>query len=171
MLKTENRGEETRKAAGPSLLYLTISTGRVRRSPRSEVSDDVIRALRPLVEAGGGAIKATGDYRVGITRDGRDALFTVTCDGIPVRTCGLAAEGPAAIWRALLALLPAAGDAGQPPSETPWLAVVIHENEANPYLYWLADFERCLAWAILEAEEPRPRGEDEQREGAARLPT
>jgi hypothetical protein len=64
-------------AADPSLLHLTINTGHVRRSYRSEVSDAVVSGLRPLVEEGGGPIPASPGYSVEIRREGRDAVFNI----------------------------------------------------------------------------------------------
>jgi hypothetical protein len=152
MLKEGRGGETAEQAVGPSLLHLTVSTGRVRRSRRSEVHDEIVSALRPLVETGGGPIPGCAGYDVAITRNGRDVLFTVTQAGFPVVTCGLAVKDAASVWRALLALMPAAGKV-EPPAEMPWLVVAFHEGAPNPDLYWIADFERCLAWALIETPE------------------
>ena len=128
------------------MLHLTLTTGHIRRSPRSEVGDDVIEGLRPLVAAGGGPLAPMPGYRVTITRAGRDAMFTLWRGEQPVVTCALAVEDPAGVWRALGRVV---GDTPMP-AEVPWLAVEIHDVSQPEDLHWIADAERCLAWALME---------------------
>lgn len=141
------------------MLHLTLNTGHARRSPRSEVADDVVARLRPLVAAGGGPIPGpTPGYTVRITHEGQDAIFTVSHEETPVLTAGVATANPWKVWEALLTMAPitvmtTARKVGMP-AEPPWLAVVLHDLSRPADLHWLADFERCLAWTLMETAEP-----------------
>jgi hypothetical protein len=74
----------------------------------------------------------------------------------PILTCGLAQEDDEAIWEGLCRLLdPRWSRESQvwKPEALPWLAVVILPAALQVPLSdvsALADFERCLAWAIIE---------------------
>ena len=60
-----------------------------------------------------------------------------------------------ALWDALHAMPDAVGavtDAGEPPGAVPWCGVVAHPGllMVPGAAVWLADFERCIAWALWE---------------------
>ena len=92
-------------------------------------------------------------------------MFTVWRGAEPVVTCGLAwtTEGEAEAWPAVEKLyldlsdrnpelLAPAKEASKPES-LPWLAVVLLPsllNQSRDDVGWLGDFERCMAWTILE---------------------
>jgi hypothetical protein len=72
-------------------------------------------------------------------------------------------EGEAEAWPAIEKLyldlsdsrpeLVAPGKEAEKPSSLPWLAVVVLPfilNQSHDDVAWLGDFERCMAWAILE---------------------
>ena len=146
------------------MIHLTLNTGHWREAPRSEVSDDVLAPLRSLIASGGGPIPGPRrGYVVQIWRMGRDALFTVARgdDDYPVVTCGLCVDEPARVWERLLVLTPMAvvlrTECVAMPATLPWLAVVIQDFSAGEDLGWLADFERCLAWALIETETDEDR--------------
>lgn len=159
------------------LHHLTLPTGHDRLSPRSEVSAGTLRALAPILREAGGEIPGIGGgHRVRITRAQGCAVYTVDCapprpdvPRPPLVTCWLAAspEGAAAAWadaeRLYLALSEATGPLGRAqrdlgtewpaqPAELPWLAVLTLPGLAfaPAAAQWLGDFERCLAWALLE---------------------
>lgn len=158
--------DETLGATGQILvtqvIHLTLNTGHSRASPRCEVSDDVIERLRPLVRASGGPLPHPRGYSVQITREGKDALLTISAtadagrgaEAVPLVTCGLAIEDGPRVWRALLApgrIGRYSVESGMPDS-LPWLAVLLHPTAvlAGAALSWLGDAERCLAWALIE---------------------
>lgn len=140
------------------MLHLTLNTGHVRESPRSEVGDDVIDMLRPLVRTTGGPLPHSPGYAAQITRAGRDAMYTISRviddEAAPLVTCGLAVDDPETVWHALVRCTGGRVQA-EMPSATPWLGIVIHPVTllAPAALSWLGDAERCIAWALIEESE------------------
>jgi len=150
------------------VIHLTLNTGHVRESPRSEVGDDIVAALLPLVRAGGGPLPQPPGYSVSFSRDGRNAIYTISASvdlgqvaqPAPLVTCGLAVERPERVWSLIgaLAFMRAGlgGDHYGParPATVPWLAVLIHEPAvlAAEAMSWLGDAERCIAWTIIEED-------------------
>lgn len=139
------------------MIHITLNTGHTRISPRSEVSDDIVDTLRPLVRAGGGPLPGPArGYRVQIMRDGRDAAFTIlgplvsASEPGPIVTCGLALDDATVVWRGLQRLMPDAPC--QMPTTMPWLGVVILPTAAlaADATDWLGDAERCIAWTMIE---------------------
>lgn len=140
-----------------SLAHLTLSTGHLRHSPRSEVSEDAIRAAREMI---GGATLRGWTVRVlpGIPRGA--AVYDLLHDGRRVVACYLGIEpGPAAeMWAQMqrtFARLP------MPPADqprTPWLAVMLVPDPAvmaDPVAFFdilleAGDLERVVAWALIE---------------------
>lgn len=139
------------------MLHITLTTGHTRRSPRSEVGDDVIEALRPTVIGLGGPVIGPGEglYTVRIEPVGSlpDCLLRIdSTAGWRGLDCGLAAREAAPVWSALTA----PGDAAMP-DELPWLAAIVAPRLPPEDAYWLADYERCLAWTIIEESERQSR--------------
>lgn len=136
-----------------TLCHYTITTGHVRRSPRSEVGDDVISVLVPLLAPGEHAIPRTPGYRVRVTIDRGVYAATVLSDrradaaGAPLVTIMVATdpEGLDAIRRTTGAHWAAA-------IELPACIVEAHATLGldRDAIGWLGDFERCLAWAWVE---------------------
>lgn len=140
------------------MLHLTLNTGHVRESPRNEVGDDVIDALRPVVQMSGGPLPFPPGYVLGIDREGRDAVYTISSvvgaddpQPVPLVTCWLAVEHPDRVW----AVVPSAVAGVEIPATAPWLAVLIHPTALlrPDALGWLGDAERCIAWALVEESE------------------
>lgn len=146
------------------MIHYTLNTGHAVASPRSGVGPEAIEALQPLAEHGG-AIPGYAPFRVTITHGTGSAVFTVWRAAEPVVTCGLAwtMEGEAEAWPAMEKLyldlsdsrpeLVAPGKEAEKPSSLPWLAVVVLPfilNQSRDDVGWLGDFERCMAWTILE---------------------
>lgn len=129
------------------LHHVTLTTGHVGLTARPEIGDDVLSSLRPLVSdllAGDGMIPRTRDIP---TRTG----FIVQC---------LVIHGPASpLWRDLHVLPDAAAlpatKPDHPPDAVPWCAVTIHTGllAAPDTVVWLGDFERCIAWSVVEIAE------------------
>lgn len=138
-------------------IHVTLNTGHSRVSPRSEVSDDVIAALRPVVRAGGGMLPGPPGYRLVLTREGRNAAYTIhrVDDGgavAPLVTC-IVSQTPG-VWGAVWPRVTKGVRTRRPLVEPalPWLAVDIHPTVAldNASMEWLGDLERCVAWTIIE---------------------
>ena len=135
-----------------ALTHLTLTSGHARTSPRSEVTDDVIRMLAPIVGAGGGEIHG---LRLALERGGDPALFSLGWgEGAPAVRCVLSASGSPVAWDAALRIARDSGvvrDLAEPPP--PWLAIAVLPAALalDPErLAMLGEAERCVAWAILE---------------------
>jgi hypothetical protein len=150
-----------------TIIHYTLSTGDVRMSPRGEVGDDVIERCRPWLVSGDHLLPIPG-YRLLTTREGDAIVATVyatddTHDegGRPCVTWGIAPDDPSAeiLWptleRAYLVQTDMRGfraaDFAAPrrPASTPWIAAYTMLATPEEAL-WIADLERCLAWALIE---------------------
>lgn len=160
------------------LWHLTLNTGHVAATARSEVSAAVIDRLLPLVDADGGAVPGMEGVTVDLFRplddSGRSrrrgaAFFQIDPPGVPQgsKTPMLMAIGcwreemSAEAWEMMRkvaephrAVLGDAEVAAEPPT-VPWLAALV--------LPWitvlppadqeaLGDLSRCLFWALVESE-------------------
>lgn len=156
-----------------TLTHLTMNTGHTRESPRAEVDDDVVTALSPLVRAGGGNVPNLPPYTVAITREPGAAAFTLSHPEYgPLVTsilCGDDARSDYA-WghceKLYLKIVDDLVHAGVPMTESvmqlpprpegaPWMAVILTGAALvipTDAIGWAGDFERCLAWTILEAD-------------------
>lgn len=150
--------------------HITTTTGHNARTSRADVADEVLAVVAPwllsIVNTGQksplpvpklshfGAIAYVQDGGLIVTvygpsgpnRDGQPASAD-----IPLVTFGVAQRSRHSepLWAMLLANFEHAPGLGQP--ATPWCAVVIHPSimaHANT-IGWLADFERCVAWAWI----------------------
>lgn len=159
------------------LAHLTLNTGHTRPSPRAEVGDGTIAMLRPLVDAGGGILPVPfAMYRLTVVVDDGEpdcAIFTVqrADNDLPLVTC-FCHWGPgdgARFWAVVGTQLDTIRQ-GFPrgalpdrlprrPRASPWLAVLVWPTALRDpeALGWLGDFERCVAWALIErGSGPRP---------------
>lgn len=146
------------------LQHYTVPTGHTRQCSRSEVPPQVMDQLRPLLKTGRHKMPITGGYTLLVSVDGHCLLATVFCGERPCVSIGVApdADASAKLWpiveRGYLEALDAikmqpGQDAAArhplPPNGVPWCAaylVLATPSEA----YWIADFERCLAWSWIE---------------------
>ena len=146
------------------MIHYTLNTGHSVVSPREAVTPEALAVCSPLAECGG-VIPPCAPFRVEVTHGTGSSVFTVWRGREPIVTCALAwtPEGAAETWPAIEGLylqvsdrapqLMAAIKEAEQPAALPWLAAVIlpgilalrHED-----IGWLADFEQCLAWAILK---------------------
>lgn len=159
--------------------HVTLDTGHSYRSPRSEVADSAVAALHDGLgralryDPAHVAVPGAPDYAYSASAEGKCLIVTIwrqipepdNGTWMPVVTFGVAARSlcGAKLWRTLHeprgGLMDAApyatADRRCPPE--PWLAarmelgcvLVPHD------LSWMADFERCLAWAWLSRLEAR----------------
>lgn len=123
------------------LWHYTATTGHGHWSPRSEVDDSVLKNVRGGVlmaarESGDGTAEIFSGYSLRLLSEGRDSASfeVVAADGAQLVSCWLQWAGmPEGAPCPLLAV-----------SIAPALA--LHPDAAD----WLADAERCIAWALLE---------------------
>lgn len=146
------------------MIHLTLNTGHWRRSPRNEVSQETIAALQPMLQVGTHPIPIFDDMEVDVTISSDRAEFTVFAKHapyIPVICAGLAWTESAQkiVSRKLQQLNAASGITIIPaeptrpaPDEVPWLGIVLFKGITliGERIGELGDFERCLAWTILE---------------------
>jgi len=151
---------------GP-LHHYTLNTGRTVEQSRSSVHDEVIQVLLPMIQAGGGPLPSPfSAYHV--TLAGRTGAFAFTLwrGRDPVVLCGLVSDpsGEQQVWDAIeeayLNLsdkhpaLFAPAKAPVKPQCLPWLTcLMMLATTPKIDLEWLGDFERCLAWALLESSQ------------------
>lgn len=156
------------------LNHLTLNTGHLRASPRSEVHGDVRRALRPIAETSGGPIPGlTGWYLhlIHSVESGLDGsvYFQIARERgrsqRPVVQCMLcwqaseheaawnvAREGYTAHEPELRTMRLWRAPPPKPPT-VPWLAVwltpfVVRVDPLT--LCAFGDLERCVAWTLLD---------------------
>ena len=151
------------------VIHYTLNMGLVVDFPRSDVSREAIEVLQPLVE-NGGPIPGCAPFRVSVDHGAGSAVFTIWLGIEPIVYCALAwtVEGAAEAWPAIAQLylnvsnsypeLAAPWKEVAKPASLPWLAVAVLPfilNQTRDDIYWLGDFERCMAWTILEARTAR----------------
>ena len=151
------------------MIHSTLNTGDSRRCPRSEVGEDIIAALKPLIAQGGGYVTES-DISVAITRQGGGACFTIFEGEKPLVNCSMAWDKDSQdyVWSCAERLYLDTTEVAQRatgawsdaimaepimPDELPWLAVVLLPSlfgTRRETLAMLGDMERCIAWAILD---------------------
>lgn len=130
--------------------HYTIESGDCRESPRSEVSDAAIAALRPILVTGTHDLPGPAGYRLRVTVAVQSLAATViqASSGAPLVTTYVAVE-----QGALDAILSSTGARPAVPLRLPCCLVTLHPTLAlDPdAMGWLGDLERCIAWAWLES--------------------
>jgi hypothetical protein len=109
----------------PDLWHLTILTGHMRLSPRSEVADHVVSGLQVIIAGGGGAVGNTGWAMLFVERTPNGAIFDLSLRGVEVARCFLAIT-PASeqrLWGEASAYPALPGVRLTKPGALPWLAV------------------------------------------------
>lgn len=161
-------------AASPYIAHVTLSTGHLRRSPRSEVDDDTIAILVPWLAsaraAGSIPTPLPGEAFAGFTAKVLVEQGSLVCtvygpagrfphlagmpeaqDGVPLVTFGVAQRSrhSKALWAALVAVSDVPPRCAMP--DSPWCGVVLHPTlpAFQDAAEWLGDFERCVAWAWI----------------------
>jgi len=122
------------------LIHITLNSGDERISPRSEVSDDTIEMLKPVVAAGDGEL--AGLY---ITMEAAHVFTLGWQPDTPAVRCYLAKEPNPMLWKQ------AQGEGSEPTG--PWLAVRLLPGAlqcSTDQIMMLGHAERCIAWAIIE---------------------
>lgn len=146
------------------LVHYTLNSGHSHLSPRSEVPAEVIEQLQGLLYEGTHTIPVEGDrFRVRIRHYDKGMIAAVLDGERDVVLFGIApdTDSASAVWNELVkqydefreeitdlgVTLPAAAC----PKSTPWCAAAVFIAGPDVML-WVADFERCLAWAWIERE-------------------
>jgi hypothetical protein len=122
------------------LIHITLNSGDERISPRSEVSDETIAILKPVVAAGGGEIAG-----LHILMEAADVFTLGWQADTPAVRCYLAEEPNPTLWKQT------EGEGSEPTG--PWLAVRLLFGAlqcTTEQVMTLGDAERCIAWAIME---------------------
>jgi hypothetical protein len=147
------------------LSHLTIETGHCAVTPRSDIADEIIMRLQPIIDEQGGLIKEAGIY-IDIIRplmaSGRPR------DGAAAFTLQLGHGGPAlasnvVCWQSDMAdeAWIMCGNPNRAPltdqqivkPNAPWLATMLLPavvDAPHDAVRLLADLERCLAWTLIE---------------------
>ena len=153
--------------------HLTLTTGHNRLSPRSEVRDETIKSLKPLVDVGRMEFPHLG-IQVSVVQPERADQRGTACFQIGPITSGI--SGPYVIgfccwkdemseiaWQATVQYYRAQRvmlgegllyrEPQDDPPQAPWLAIII-----TPYMLgldkdrtmMLGDLERCVFWTLAE---------------------
>jgi len=140
--------------------HITLNTGHTRVSPRSEVVDDVVASLRPVIaqllqgeQVGIPATNTTLTAEIPDT-SGHNLLAVVwDSKEQPLVLVGIGVSEATPLWEELhRSSLSALATSPDSPPEEPWCAARLEPAAiVNPAaMQWLGDFERCLAWAWIE---------------------
>jgi len=140
------------------LNHITLSTGHNRRSPRTEVSDDVIAWLRPWLDkllANGALLPlpetSLAAYSASAHIEQGGLVMTVFTGADALVSFAVAARSRQSdpLWSYMTAQY--GGAPGLLAPAVPWLAVALRPGLTahTAASEWLGDFERCVAWAWL----------------------
>lgn len=142
------------------LSHLTMTSGHINLSPRSDVCDEAIALLTPIIRAGGGKVPIDdGNIAIAIARAKDGATIQILCDAIPCILCALAwrPDTSSQWWDKLLEIARLSDVIApvlrQPPA--PWLGVIILPTcvlLTREQMQMMGDLERCIAWTILEQQ-------------------
>lgn len=152
-----------------SLSHYTLNTGHSRMSPRSEVREETIRFLDPVLANRGGWIPGMdSDFGFALTiGSGEDMRLVqlIYCRREAARTtppfalfaAAWSDDAASEAWGALTRIAAKFGlpTTGNMPAELPALLVLLLPPAAKlapGVLMAAADLERCIAWAILAQE-------------------
>lgn len=142
--------------------HITLTTGHVTRSQRGDVTDGTLAAVAPWLQSAINsgrqhALPGLPDYAAAVFVQDGGLVVTVYAhqpdigQRLPLVTFGVAQRSRhgEALWALLVANFKAHALAKRP--REPWCAVALHPTLAGDFgaTQWLADFERCVAWAWI----------------------
>ena len=138
------------------IYHITLDTGDIATTPRSDASDHALSVLAPHLKRAittGRDIIPTQNFTLMASHRGGALLATIlTMGGLPILTFGVAPTSrvSAKLWDALTSNREYQADPGDPPP-APWIAVRMEAAASQSTLDpWMADYERCIAWAWIE---------------------
>lgn len=134
------------------LHHVTLTTGHVLVTPRSDMRDGIAEMIRPVLEAGSGDL---GGIPVRVLR--READMAALSIGLPMAVLMTVCWGdPAAsqaLWSDIGAKRRGAPSGDQAPA-VPWLAVsldlLVLAMLPQDTQSMLGDLERCIAWTLID---------------------
>lgn len=162
----------------PAMIHLTLNTGHSMEVPAGKISPEAYRALRPMVVKKGDLIPGFAPWRTVIAIGEGAASFDIRRnkqDIVVLNAVAWTGQGAAEIWplieRGHLDLADQMAKAGalsesmaaapEMPATLPWLATWILPTAVQAVhprdLAWMADFEQCLAAAIIRKATPNPQ--------------
>lgn len=140
-----------------ALEHITITSGASRRSPRTEVSNEIVGALRADIAARRRLIGSPWAVSLHQTPEGGH-VFDLTYNGMAAARCWLCLHSHISnsMWTSALTGRLDPEVLIRQPKSTPWLAAAllpaaISLGLISPVvLMELGDLERCVAWALIE---------------------
>lgn len=132
--------------------HITLLSGDNATHRLDTLSPEAVQACRELLPDGGQVPGFTA-FRVQIT----GPVFTIYRGAEPLVTCGIG-RGHDGTWDALAQLQARFAPVVAHLPKAQWMAVAILPGlvmTARSDIGWLADFERCMAAAILGAKPPQ----------------
>ena len=140
------------------MVHCELHTGVCGHYSRTDFSDSLIQSLWPLAGSTRGTVPVANDCTIQITRRGENVVFIIFFRGlIPIAVSSLVAEShdDIKIWNKMTRLASWSFPQTElrKPVSRPWLASTllpgyVHALEAG--IFWLPDFQRRFAWALLE---------------------
>lgn len=132
------------------LHHITLATGHTATHRADTFAPEAVQACRDLLPDGG-PVPGVPGFHVEITQN----VFTISREEIPLVTCGHG-KGQEDLWDTLVGLqerfVPVKVSC---PKRGLWLGVVLLPtlySATKEDVIWMADFERCLAAAMITAE-------------------
>lgn len=139
--------------------HITITSGQISTTSRSDVSDEILAILSPWLKS---IVNTDHKYPLPVAELKEYCAIAHVIEGgllmtiyeppnhkIPIVTIAIAQRSrhSDSLWSMMLASYEHAPDLKQP--STPWSAVALHPIVVShpEYLKWIEDFERCVAWA------------------------
>lgn len=151
---------------GPMLCHVTANSGHMRWSPRNEVPDRILATLTDQLRLAvhvAGPVPLRNEWTFHATADGGALSADVLAPGGEAVACiavgADASPETRAAWSAAIERCPwhippcDPADLAEPP-EPPWvLGVMLPPLARHPMevAWWLADVERFIGWAWIEA--------------------
>jgi len=134
--------------------FITLTTGATSLSLRSEVGDDIVRAIRKALA---GSSELWAGWSAEVERGPGWATFIIRYQGMAMSQSFVCweAEASDSLWELAEMLAPPRVVLHRPRG-VPWLAAALLPGSvalvttAPHVLLELADAERCIAWATIE---------------------
>jgi hypothetical protein len=138
------------------MIHLTMNTGHRRISRRSEVGDLVVEKMLPLTSDGSHDLGRYGnvfaDYRLAVHDSEFGYHATIRHGDFCYVEIGVAYDEVSAeyAWSVMTEMYEGLFRHHAPvrPKSLPWCAAIV--LRCDPCIEWAGDFERCLAWTVIQ---------------------
>ena len=144
----------------PDFLWrLTLNAGRTRRSPRSEVSDEALEQMRQMGLLEKKSVLPFPGWSMLLSKSQGCHAFSLLRNDHEVVTCSLCvnAEKSEQLWSQVQSYwlkitdeVPFDFPTLECPTDAPWLAVILVDPLTTLSAPWLGNFERRMAWLLIE---------------------